>query len=216
MSKSKSGSPAVSEVRFISSLPLDEAVQVMGALASENTPVTLTEINPDTWQFTMHYDEPGTKIRRITVVGTLCRWNGTYTRVDCIRLEPKLSVLAQAVIAFFLATHLYLGIEVVRFILRGPGVILTLLSTIPGLYAAVMIYIFVRILWEGGVDQRITTPTLRYFERKNLFEDILRAFRLAGDVSQDEDNLDATDDPGMEAIDDNDPFGQYSVIRQRK
>src|SRR5262245_32142445 len=100
MSKSKSRSPARSEIRFISSLPLDEALQVIGALASPDTPMTLTEINEDTWRFAIGYYEPDKKHPDVTIIGRLRRWHGTYTRLDCVsrvavqeKLEQSLTPL---------------------------------------------------------------------------------------------------------------------------
>ena len=50
------------EMHFVSSLPLKKSVKLMGELSLPETPVTLTELNSDTWRFEIDYlpaeDEP--------------------------------------------------------------------------------------------------------------------------------------------------------------
>ena len=83
MKGKKSRSPALTEMHFVSSLPLKKAVNLLGDQAEPATPVTLTEIDSDRWQFEMTYVPVEGEPASATVKGTLRRWEGTYTRLDC-------------------------------------------------------------------------------------------------------------------------------------
>lgn len=76
MSKTKHAAPLFSEMHFVSSLSLEEAVYLIGQQASPEIPITITEIDSDTFKFKL--DDIGVDIH-----GTLRRWQGTFTRLDC-------------------------------------------------------------------------------------------------------------------------------------
>lgn len=90
MSKNKSGrSLAITEMHFVSALPLEASVRLLSDLASTQTPVTLTEVNSDLWRFEIAYFPPKHKTAASQVKGTLRRWQGTFTGDTFGRFAPQ-------------------------------------------------------------------------------------------------------------------------------
>jgi hypothetical protein len=220
MSKSKIALTDSADLRFISSLPLDEAVQVLAALAAPDTPVTLTEVDSDRWRFAIGYYEPGQKRASITIVGVLRRWDGTYTRLDCTsRIHwREMTLTGEPVPAGGWIALYVIGLLFTLLLYTGSGdpigkliAILTMILLSGLLFFALRH----RRMPEGTLDP-IFADRFLYHKRQQMFEDIQRVFRLAGDVSQDEDDLDASDDPGLNAVLDRDATGEHRKIQYRR
>ena len=79
----------LSQLTFASSLPLENAIDLLTSLADENHPITLTEVSPHKVEFEIGYIPKDVPLA--TVKGSLQRWNGIETKLDAkgdvIRLD---------------------------------------------------------------------------------------------------------------------------------
>ena len=79
----------LSQLTFASSLPLENAIDLLTSLADENHPITLIEVSPHKVEFEIGYIPKDVPLA--TVKGSLQRWNGIETKLDAkgdvIRLD---------------------------------------------------------------------------------------------------------------------------------
>jgi hypothetical protein len=192
MKKSKSGFSIPAELHFISSLPIEEAARLMQGLAAPDTKVTLGEITADMWYFAIDGYLPGQKDPVITIAGTLRRWQGTLTRLNgssSIR-HPALPPALRGALPILWGI-LSMGLVVLIDALVSSTLALILLAVIMAVVFAVFFY--------GAVQAAaLDKPTEQ--KRDQIFEAINSSFKLAGDVSGDDADMDTSDDPGVDQV----------------
>lgn len=206
----KARSALLTEMHFVSALPLKKAVKLLGDQAAPETPVTLTETSSDKWHFEMAYhpaeDEPASAV----VKGTLRRWEGTLTRLDCTgdvhrangsRLAAlihssgqvtTLMILVVGVVLFIImnATHNPL-------VVMGSGVVIALIAAL-GTAGS--------LLRNPDAGEEIDTVYFR--DRDALLQLLIDVYMAAGEVS--------IDGSGLKIKNEADVDFARQVLRQRR
>lgn len=192
MDKRKSRAPAITELNFISSLPLEEAARLIGGLASPDMPVTLTEVDADTCRFELVYPDTHGASPLAAVEGTLRRWEGTFTRLDCtgdVQREPG-EARGPGYRTLLVLAGVFLLSVLLAQVALAPGFIL-------------MFGTLAELGYLIGTRPSDEMPAARdkvYFrERDALLNLLIRAFTAAGDVSLDGTRLEMDDDAGVDA-----------------
>lgn len=194
MSKSKSRSPAITEMNFVSSLPLEEAVRLIGGLATPATPVTLTEVDEDNFRFEIAYQDPGVTLSSVT--GSLRRWEGTFTRLDCTgkvrRTSTSRSMGNYSLRSLGTALLLSTGCLLLGGISMNVGFILGI-----AIIVALVVTSF-DLLTASPDEFNDPVDTVYFRERDALLNLLIQAFTAAGDVSLDGSSLDQSNDAGVD------------------
>jgi hypothetical protein len=193
MSKSKSGFSIFSEIYFMSSLPMEEAVRLVGAMASPEIAVTLTEVNGEFWRYEV-VQKFRVKRGEIGVKGVLRRWQGTLTRVDCrTYIQRPLQKWIHRLMKWSLPLVLFLvGLSAFYTVL--PRLIYqSLLFT--GLAVLFSIWTGLFIYFSSNLSEQHEIEYLSDADR--LLNGFIRAFKSVGSVSLDGSNL---EDAGVDAV----------------
>jgi hypothetical protein len=80
-----------SELHTISPLPLEVVAERLRDLERKNLPIHLVQLDEDEFGFVMRLRHRG-NLSDAQVLGTLWRWNGTFTRID---VDSKIELLGQ-------------------------------------------------------------------------------------------------------------------------
>jgi hypothetical protein len=80
-----------SELHTISPLPLEVVAERLRDLERKNLPIHLVQLDEDEFGFVMRLRHRGS-LSDAQVLGTLWRWNGTFTRID---VDSKIELLGQ-------------------------------------------------------------------------------------------------------------------------
>jgi hypothetical protein len=191
--KLKAKSNTLAELHFVSSLPLERAVQAVGNLATDKRIVTLTEINADTFGMEIQQSEHETSQRTVNLKGQLQRWQGTETRIDCDAFvgADKRRFLTILLIVFillvipFIADYTTKRCDIANIsscVIRRTDVILTRVSNeigyIIGFLGMVLGMAFL-VAW--GASQHTTKSTDK--ARAQLIEVVMKQFQAVGDVT---------------------------------
>lgn len=170
MSKGKSALSAGAE-HFISSLPLEEAAELMSGLAAPGIAVTLTQLNADVWRFEVAQTLQA-KSGAVGLQGTLRRWEGTFTRVDCRTYRQTRSIpgFGPLVVGLFMAAVIAWGVMI-----SARADILVAFSFAP-LILFFLVFRWLNVRFRNDVRGRDAT---------HLLEWVIGAFKSAGNVSLD-------------------------------
>ncbi len=177
MSKTKHSLPLFSEMHFVSSLSLEEAVHLIGQQASPEIPITMVEVDSDTFKFKL--DDAGVDIH-----GTLRRWQGTFTRLDCRSdVEPE-TKRGQSVKLLFLFPTIY----IIFVIILAPLMELNItLFQAMALFFVMFILCWIMFLNSLPVRKLNThvsaAPNIRL--RDQLLDKLIDTFQKYGQVSLD-------------------------------
>jgi hypothetical protein len=182
MTKGKHATDPLADLQFVSALQLEEALDVLSSLASPRTPITLTQLDADTWQFDMAYQRGAVPIAQIQ--GTLRRWQGTLTRLNAAGEVRRTEI--------YLSRQVYMVEVILGLAILGGGVLMTL----NGLwFGMIVVGIGVGIAWgrwglhfEDQADEH-TLTRVQFRERDALFQRIIAAFQRSGQVAYDDRQL---------------------------
>lgn len=193
MNKGKTAQSTLTEMHFVSSLPLKKAVKLLDKLSTPETPVTLTETHSDLWQFELVYHPADEDAASAIVKGTLRRWEGTLTRLDCTgdvyretrRGLPQFArptgqtAMAMLVVGGVLLLILNMTHE--PLVIMSAGVMIALIA------AAGTAGNLARGLLDAGEHEPVDQVFFR--ERDYLLQLLIDSFKAESDVSIDGDGL---------------------------
>lgn len=189
MSKSKRTTPLFSELHFVSSLSLEESVQLIGQQASTEIPVIITEVDSDTFRFKL--DASGADIH-----GTLRRWQGTFTRVDCrsdvVAIEDQEEITSNPVnILFNTLSFGVLLVPIVGIAIETDNLPLRLLA-----FGAILLLLGAITMLNNTSAEKKRKGELPHAHfirlRDKMLQKIIDVFKTHGQVSWDGSGLEYT------------------------
>jgi len=126
---------------FVTTTPIERCVRQLEALNKENLDIRIIKKDPDTVLFKAQLSEQG--VLRVTGEGTLKRWQGTDTRVDCdITIHEGILLWMMILAGFFIMVMVMLPLLI--FIAAEINVMLWLGLSVGFLVILIMLMVLTR------------------------------------------------------------------------
>jgi hypothetical protein len=161
MKSKKAYTHPFTELHFISTLELNQSVQLMSNVAYPY-PITLIDVNPNTVEFDIQYDNG-------KIEGTLQHWQGNETRINC---AGDVSRVVQRSNSDSLASNLIVVLLIFSLSL--------LCSQQVALGIIAIVLLMITTSWLQHRDPQIV-PIFR--ERDAIFQEIIDTFKANGEVA---------------------------------
>ncbi|MEM9950786.1 MAG: hypothetical protein AAF846_04245 [Chloroflexota bacterium] len=170
--KSKSKSNSIADLHFISSLQLEQSVQLLGNLADEQHHITFSEVDENQFQFEIDYLDNHKKQARIK--GTLQRWQGTETKLDADGRVDRLEISDPNFFNRPIASAV---------LIATAGINIALVTSFPALVVPFVLGVagygyYVR----RQLDETKTIQTVLFRHRDYLLQLLIDTFKAHGDV----------------------------------
>jgi hypothetical protein len=170
MNKSKQARNVSSDLHFYASLQFEQAVRVIHQLADTYPGVTVVPQDDDRCGFIIHST-------RVKGKGTVRRWNGTHSEVACeISFQQEWRYFVSWIAFFFISGVL------------GLAVLLAIQRWVDTMGLLVFVLMLMYVMWFVVYMASIFSRSLKHAqqteeERNALLQNIVRAFRAAGQVA---------------------------------
>lgn len=164
--KDKLAQNSLSQLTFVSTLNLEDAVQLLSDLADDKHPIVLTDVSPDKILFEMDYLYQDSSLAKVT--GSLQRWNGTETKLDARGSIKRLDNAKNTDVASFVI--LAIGLIIFSIVVQNLWFIPIFGILGLGIYAAAKLF------------ETDDATVVLFRERDYLFQRLIDSFKAVSEL----------------------------------